>query len=709
MKSQSLLVLILVVVSLLTGGTARAQNPLPNHTASGILIDRVLPLAHLEDLDGSVEAPPVSLARWRQAVYELTRAAEAPLPWPQTRPLGKEATSREIPLAVLWAGFDRLVEAGKAERSEVFAFTVLRENSYYGQDQVFNLASALVLTHDTEPITGWHFDADDGLGWRDLVPGKDLLVSYSTTGFKTLRLLAELSDGRQVQGISLLNVKGLITPEPTATWSITASESYQDSTGTGLAYLYLADGHESLVNPVVIVEGFDLDNTMDWPALYDLLNQENLLEDLRADGFDAVVLNFTEAMNPIQRNAFVLTQLLTQVRANAGSETSLVLVGPSMGGLVSRYALLWLEDQGTNANIRTFISFDAPQKGANIPLGLQYWLSFFRDESTDADFLLSRLNTPAARQMLLYHYTDPPASAPGSDPLMAEFQADLTALGDWPVLPRLVGVANGSGLSSDQGYAAGDQLILYEYRSFLVDIDGNVWAVPDQGTQVVFDGMIDRAWPLEDSYQTVTVTGTLPWDNAPGGFRNSLAQMDTSEVTYGDIIALHDGHCFIPTISSLALDVTDPFFDIAGAADLLALSSFDAIYYPAANQEHVHISPETKTWLMEEIQAGPSAVGPVPQPGAAAIELYPAVPNPFNPVTKISFRMADEAPVVLQVHDLSGRVVRTLIAGEVRQAGRHQVIWRGIDDQGQTLASGVYLYSLQVGDQEMTNRMTLLK
>jgi FlgD Ig-like domain/Lecithin:cholesterol acyltransferase len=703
------LIQILVALFLCVPALAMASGPLPDTTPSGILVDRVLPMAHLEELDGTPAASLVSLPRWRQAVHELSRASEIPLTWPNPRALGQEASPREIPLAVLWVGYDRLMESGKSRAAEVFAFTPLREYSFYGQDQVFSLSPDHILVHGTEPVIRWVFDADDGLGWRDLVPGKPLNVSYPGTGSKILRMVAELKDGRLLHGSAHLNVKRLLTPDPTETWTVTATESYQGVAASGQAYLYLADGHTAPTNPVVVVEGFDLDNTMNWPVLYDLLNQENMLEEIRAAGFDAVVLDFTEATEPIQRNAFVLTELLDQVQTAAGAETPVTLVGASMGGLVSRYGLLWMENQGLDHNVRTFISFDSPQTGANIPLGLQHWLDFFKGESADANFLLSRLDTPAARQMLLYHLNDPTPSSPSPDPMLDSFQADLASLGDWPLAPRLVAVANGSGLGADQGFGPGEQIIRYEYRSLLVDIDGNVWAVPDQNTQVIFDGMLNLIWPLPDTYQTSTVSGTLPWDNAPGGSRQSMAQMDNTAAPYGDIVALHNAHCFIPTISALALDVADPFFDIAGTADLLDYSPFDAVYYPAANQGHIAVTVENKAWIMAELQSGLTPVEDFPSPEMTGLVLYPAAPNPFNPKTEISFRLAEKSAVVLQVHDLSGRVVRTLISGEIREPGRHAVAWSGVDDTGQTLASGVYLYSLQVGDQVRTNRLTLLK
>src|SRR6185503_8018368 len=124
-----------------------------------------------------------------------------------------------------------------------------------------------------------------------------------------------------------------------------------------------------------------------------LLDQQQLIETLHADGFDAVVLNFTESTSPIQENGFVVENLLEQVRVAAGT-TPIVLVGASMGGLCSRWALDWMETHGVPHGVRTFISFDSPQKGANIPLGIQYWLDFFSGMSADAAYLLGRLDTP---------------------------------------------------------------------------------------------------------------------------------------------------------------------------------------------------------------------------------------------------------------------------------------------------------------------------
>jgi hypothetical protein len=268
-------------------------------------------------------------------------------------------------------------------------------------------------------------------------------------------------------------------------------------------------------------------------------------------------------------------------------------------------------------------------------------------------------------------------------------------------------VANGSGALQTQGFDPGDQIVLYEYRSLLADIDGNVWAVPDGGSATIFDGMINLLWPLPDSYETVTVTGTLPWDGAPGGSRASMAQMDTTAVPYGDIQALHDRHCFIPTVSALALADAGPFFDVAGAADLLSLTAFDQVYFPAENQEHIAITAENKPWFMAEIRAGVSAAPDAP--ALAGAILHPAAPNPFNPRTVIRFELPAAGRAGLRVFDLAGRLVRTLAEDESLAAGEHRRVWDGKDRAGRPVSAGVYVVRLETPHRTATQRLTLVK
>lgn len=110
------------------------------------------------------------------------------------------------------------------------------------------------------------------------------------------------------------------------------------------------------------------------------------------------------------------------------------------------------------------------------------------------------------------------------------------------------------------------------------------------------------------------------------------------------------------------------------------------------------------------IVTAPSAVGDTPT--AAAVQLMPNVPNPFNPTTTISFELpADRAgatDVSLRVYDLQGRLVRVLMEESV--AGRrHSVVWNGRDDRGTAAPSGLYVYRLVAGERTLARTMTLAK
>ncbi len=85
------------------------------------------------------------------------------------------------------------------------------------------------------------------------------------------------------------------------------------------------------------------------------------------------------------------------------------------------------------------------------------------------------------------------------------------------------------------------------------------------------------------------------------------------------------------------------------------------------------------------------------------------VPNPFNPVTEIRFDLARDGHVLLEIYDVSGRRVRTLV-NEHRVAGANQrVVWDGLDDSGRRAPSGVYLYRLGTQEAQATRKMVLMQ
>jgi hypothetical protein len=105
-----------------------------------------------------------------------------------------------------------------------------------------------------------------------------------------------------------------------------------------------------------------------------------------------------------------------------------------------------------------------------------------------------------------------------------------------------------------------------------------------------------------------------------------------------------------------------------------------------------------------------SAVEETPSvPVVMASRLVAAAPNPFNPQTTIGYEVARPGDGALTVHDVRGRLVRTLVAGDLA-TGRHEVRWDGLDDTGQRVPSGIYVARLRAAGSEVDLlKLTLVK
>ena len=94
-------------------------------------------------------------------------------------------------------------------------------------------------------------------------------------------------------------------------------------------------------------------------------------------------------------------------------------------------------------------------------------------------------------------------------------------------------------------------------------------------------------------------------------------------------------------------------------------------------------------------------------------ELLQNYPNPFNPETWLPFQLATPNRVTIEIHDTQGQLIRTLPLGW-REAGAYQtktdaVRWNGRSETGESVANGIYLYTLTAGDKTATKKMILLK
>lgn len=89
-------------------------------------------------------------------------------------------------------------------------------------------------------------------------------------------------------------------------------------------------------------------------------------------------------------------------------------------------------------------------------------------------------------------------------------------------------------------------------------------------------------------------------------------------------------------------------------------------------------------------------------------EVYPAYPNPFNPVTTIGYYLPNEGSVNIAIYDMMGREIKVLQSG-IQTPGYGKVQWNATNNKGQPVSAGVYLYQINIDGTMDTKKMVLLK
>ncbi|MEO0078100.1 MAG: FlgD immunoglobulin-like domain containing protein [candidate division WOR-3 bacterium] len=95
-----------------------------------------------------------------------------------------------------------------------------------------------------------------------------------------------------------------------------------------------------------------------------------------------------------------------------------------------------------------------------------------------------------------------------------------------------------------------------------------------------------------------------------------------------------------------------------------------------------------------------------PGAGVLATRLCSPMPNPARAQVAIRYSLAADGPVSLAVHDITGRVVRQLLATSVRR-GAYSVVWNGTDNRGRKLADGVYFAKFTAGEYHRTEKLVV--
>lgn len=432
--------------------------------------------------------------------------------------------------------------------------------------------------------------------------------------------------------------EGAQYPERTVSETLIANIGYQgyDETqpyfGQGEYEIFLDTYNGVLNKPIIILDGFDPGDSRSIGDIYAGLSfgGQNFADVLRSEGFDIIILNapvyttdgklIDGGADYIQRNAMVLIALIEQLNADKVGEEELVVLGPSMGGLVARYGLAYMENNSMDTETRLFISFDSPHRGANIPISIQYLINYFAEEVGDVtaqQVVDQLLKSPAAKEMLVDHLDghllagstyeqDPakllPEGAPG---FRNEFQAELDNLG-FPSNTRNVTIINGSGIGATTGSPGMTIVDTNLEVDATTSVDVALKFTPEAGeTNTAIDVTVNFFGFPVSNYQALSKSPTTTdgVDSAPGGtgsISDALGDGGGNQVLIDFINALQqDLYSFIPTMSALAIDTPDWF-----ATPNLSDSPFEAFSIPDENQPHGTMTPVNIQFTLDEIRNG---------------------------------------------------------------------------------------------------------
>ncbi len=455
-----------------------------------------------------------------------------------------------------------------------------------------------------------------------------------------------------MQRLILVIATLLFVSKTFAQTSITADSAYQGNYATGEYEIYQSQFSTTTISsirkPIIFVEGIDANNVYSISDLHNIIYRvpiggtSSLGASLNAQGYDIVILNFGDGGDYIQKNSFLLMKLINLINAGKPNTNPLVVMGFSMGGVVARYALAYMEAHNIDHQTRLYVSFDAPHKGAHIPASVQSLALAFNSPAylglfPDLQQSLNNFLCPAASQLLRYRigYNTPSGNLP-MDSGYIKFMNEMNSLnschgfptkcrnvaaslGNWSGIPQRSNLdLDGDGIKDYQYAGVPTAYINIPQDSTQSSQVQPIWDLnPCQITsafsfQVLFAAAGSKNYPyyqnranatgLKDTnkmYSTIYFINNLnipvfpptyymnivygsngePTDFEPGSYSDAYEQIvDGINSEVRCSYAVSSNCTFIPTVSALCFDTDDPFHDIRGDASKMNKTPFDAIY-----------------------------------------------------------------------------------------------------------------------------------
>jgi len=393
----------------------------------------------------------------------------------------------------------------------------------------------------------------------------------------------------------------------------------------GTAWVWLAPGNETLTKPVIIADGFSAGASFlaEWAGLWKasgIVGVHPWGTQLHEAGHDVVVLGYDSRSAPISDNARVAIECIRRAIQERSGDTPLVVGGLSMGGLVTRYALLQMEELGIDHEVETYFSYDSPHRGAWIPISLQTFAHFLkgiadqlhpvppernRVKNDQLGGLSVLLNSPASRELVWKHTATHKGVGPdfSAAPEREALLKRLEEMGSWPKRPTKLAVANGRGDGHGLDDVKPGELNLdWPPKKQLVWGPGAKLYAQNGGTDKLagIDQHVATLIPaLQGTEIRVSTTGIPALDGAPGGTLDSFGIAAHALQAAGfDATAAFPDVCFVPVASAVDLgDPSDPFASVNGMNP--DDSGLDEYKVASQNEAHTLLTKELCTWLTE--------------------------------------------------------------------------------------------------------------
>lgn len=684
MKSKITLVFIMLVSVFATAQNQENKfDLLKDKTQTKILYDRVFGISNATHLENK----PVSSLFFKQVYHEIQRADFLER-LPKYDYL-KEQTNlgfaeNKVPLSLLITEFESQNKAAidnhnfyldANEQWNVKSITNAFDKhnltliapllaSYKSTAVTFVLKDNLIFNTTNKSIQQITADFNDGKGFRVLTKNQSIKVEFLTAGKQNIQFRIQLSNGAIINQSATFQsgtVDNSFAKNANATQDINTINTISSTIpyqGYGETQAFLGQAEYEIfpdvVNgildkPIFLLDGFDPGDARKIPNIYSIMNYgttgSNLADDLRAQGFDVIILNFPTYTRPgttnvidggvdyIQRNAMILVELINQINAQKVGTEKNVVIGPSMGGLIARYGLRYMETHNLNHDTRLYISFDSPHLGANVPIGFQHLFNYMGygplGDVTLQGLVDGMFKSPAGREMLIdqfeghlqsgsaFEFNTSAASLlpTGCPNYRTPFQNELNTMG-FPLTTRNVAIANGAG----NGTMTGTPDMIVMGHTFNISttqraiIDLRFTPLANQTNEVshfkaqqqVLGFWFTGYESLANSKAPTTSNGL---DSAPGG----RFDMSTIAATAGTNAVLSEFFNnlliqyfdFIPTNSALSISNTSNWYQPVSAN---SNTPFLAQSVPSVNENHVTLNAQNTAFALNEILNPPLAV-----------------------------------------------------------------------------------------------------